>query len=309
MRMAKCKDFALLAAMGLMVATRPPVLEKFRGKVLTALGKISVFFSRSRASTADRNLATAMGRQLSAAARRQIVEESFRDYWREIFSLLHSYDKGGRSNVTIDGLDNLREALHGGKGAILWQPAEFGRRNFVNQYLSAHGFSLVQVHAEYHIVGDATYLRNLVTKPFFTWCSGKFLKEIIWMPDSGSLAFTRQLLKRLHGNAIVSIAGDARASRKNVAVKFFGDVSYFPAGIFSLSKETGAPVLPVFCFEEAPCRIRLVIEPPLTPLTDEHGDNLIGPVAECAEKLEHYIRRYPGQFRNWHQMYREQTIV
>jgi lauroyl/myristoyl acyltransferase len=309
MRIVKSKDFALLAAMGLMLATRPPVLEKFRGSILTSLGKISVFFSRSRASDADRNLATSMGAQLSAATRRQIVEESFMDYWREIFSLLHSYDKGTRWNVAIDGIDNLREALRGGKGAILWQPAEFGRRNFVNQYLSAHGFSLSQVHAEYHIVGDPTHLRNLTTKPFFTWCSRKFLKEIIWLPDSGSLAFTRLLVKRLQGNAIVSIAGDARASRKNVPVKFFGDVSYFPAGMFSLSKETGAPVLPVFCFEEAPCRICLVIEPPLIPLSPEHGDNLSEPVAECAEKLEHYIRRCPGQFRNWHQMYREQTIV
>lgn len=155
---------------------------------------------------------------------------------------------------------------------------------------------------------EVTHLRNLVTKPFFSWCSRMYLKEIIWLPDSGSLAFTRKLVKRLHGNAIVSIAGDARASRKNVPAKFFDDVSYFPAGMFSLSKETGAPVLPVFCFEQAPCRIRLVIEPPLT-LPTEHGDSLGGPVAECAEKLEHYIRKYPGQFRNWHQMYREQTIV
>lgn len=308
MRMAKSKDFALLGAMGLMVATRPPFLAKFRGSILTALGKTSVFFSRSRAAAADRNLATVMGAELSTANRRQIVEESFREYWREIFSLLHTSGKGAQSHVAIDGMDNLREALRGGKGAILWQPAEFGRRNFVNQYLSAYGVSLIQVHAEYHIVGDPTHLRNLLTKPFFAWCSSKFLKEIIWVPDSGSLAFTRHLVKRLRGNAVVSIAGDARASRKNVPVTFFGDVSYFPAGMFSLSKETAAPVLPVFCFEEAPCRMRLVIEPPLI-LPSDHGDVLSGPVAACAEKLEHYIRRYPGQFRNWHQMYREQTIV
>jgi lauroyl/myristoyl acyltransferase len=287
-----------------MWATQPVIIQKFRGKLLTSLGKISFFLARSRASRADRNLAKSMGDTVSAAARRQIVVESFIEYWREIFSLLHSCDKHTRLNVGIEGIEYLTEAQRKGKGTILWQPSDFGRRNFVNQYLSAHGFSLIQVHAGTHIVGYPTHISNLITKPFFEWCSRKFLKEIIYLPDSGSIAFTRVLVNRLQSNAVVSIAGDAMGSRKDVPVKFFDDVSYFPIGIFSLSKVSGAPILPVFSFVEESGLIRLIIEPPLMPTSYAHGDMLNGPVAECVGKLEHYIRKYPGQYTNWQQMYR-----
>jgi lauroyl/myristoyl acyltransferase len=59
----------------------------------------------------------------------------------------------------------------------------------------------------------------------------------------------------------------------------------------SLAKISGATILPMFCLLQPDGSTTIVFE---EPIPVDAG------VAQYADMLEIYIRRYPEQYRNWH---------
>jgi len=105
----------------------------------------------------------------------------------------------------------------------------------------------------------------------------------------------------LRQNAIICITGDGKIGQKLIPLKFLGQTEFFSTGMISLSKISGAPILPMFCTVEKNDKTDLVIEHPIK--VEENGDREHGveiSVAKYAALLEAYIRQYPEQYRNWH---------
>jgi lauroyl/myristoyl acyltransferase len=84
--------------------------------------------------------------------------------------------------------------------------------------------------------------------------------------------------------------------RKN----FLGGYRTFFTGMVSLSRITGAPILPLFCIQEDSDKTVVIIEPPLAfdSTTDRDSASALG-IDQYVNLLESYITRYPEQYRNW----------
>jgi predicted LPLAT superfamily acyltransferase len=198
--------------------------------------------------------------------------------------------------------------LGNGRGVILWESNALGRRTLSKQILHENGFLIHQVYAEVHLKGFLTtdpdrsnsWVREHMIKTEMERCETPFLAEIIYLPSSDSLVFTRILLDRLKQNAILCIPGDGRSGKKLLPMRFLGHTKLFSTGMVSLAKISGASILPIFCIQEKNGKTSLIIEPPILIETEVEREKVLEKgVLQYVGLLESYIRKYPEQYRNW----------
>lgn len=161
-----------------------------------------------------------------------------------------------------------------------------------------------QVHAEYHIGGFAlsrSWIGRHLVRSLFEKIERPFVTELIYLPQSDSIAYTRLLTNRLRQNAILSITADGKRGQKFIFRKWLGYDDFFATGIVSLARLSGAPILPVFCVREKPDHFRLIIEPAIRIEASGTSESCAqSAFAEYLDLLESYVKKYPEQYRNWH---------
>jgi len=171
--------------------------------------------------------------------------------------------------------------------------------------LRAHGFSIHQTHSREHLGGfyaqGETEIRARVIRPFLEAREKNFVAAIHYLPRGESLAVTRQLANLLQANKVFYLSGEGQLGHKHITRDFLGHPRRFATGAINLSKLTGAPLLPLFCWRDETDQLQLVIEPPLEFPNDARAAE-IG-MTNFATRLESYIRRYPDQYRNWQGAY------
>src|SRR5262245_41428360 len=142
----------------------------------------------------------------------------------------------------IHGVEQLRSALKRGKGAILWENNGFGSRILAKRILHQNGFSLHQIHGANALsefladMGSATWVRERVIRHFSTRREKLFVTEIIHLPNSNSLEFTRLLVTLLNRNAVLCVSGDGREGRKLIRLEFLSVPTPFASGMVSLAR-------------------------------------------------------------------------
>ena len=242
---------------------------------------------------------------LAPDERRRVVRGTFDTFWDETLGFVPWRATRGPA-IDVVGAEHLEAARAAGRGAVLWESGFFGRRNVAKQALQRAGFAIHQVHDERHRAGFATdfqrsWLSERVVLPYFAARERRFVDEIIALPGSTSLAFTRRLAEVLHRNALLCITADFPQGRRLVTVPLCGEPKRFATGMVSLARACGAPLLPLFCVRERDGRIRAIVEPPVAIQPDgDRDDGTDAAVRGYASVLERYIRRYPDQYRSWH---------
>jgi KDO2-lipid IV(A) lauroyltransferase len=302
MRLVKGKDLVLTSGLVLTGLLQLFPFERLWRATVFALAKASYVFLRRRVRSAESNLRKVFGQDLSDATLRGIIQESFRGKWEEVF-----YLGSGRiirkvvERVETSGFERLEKALASGKGAILWEASHFGYRNLSKHYLKRRGFQICQLHSELHILGNPTYFSRHVLGPLVYRYERGFVADLVIISDPDSLSFTRQLARRLQENGVVAIAGGGEISRGFVPTQFFGQPAFFAKGAFTLSRLTGAPVIPTFCcWDSEAGHHRLVFEPSIhTDGFSEFRSSVNNTLNRCVCTLESYVRTYPEQFWNW----------
>ncbi len=188
----------------------------------------------------ESNLDKAFADRFSPEQRRKIVKGAFYEFWRNMFSLLASRaEKGALGEIDVKGIEHLHRALEKGKGVILWESNGFGSRVVAKQVLHARGYFLHQVHGGNNLGGflvndsTTTCVRRWIKRIFNSW-EGRFISEIIDLPETNSLAFTRILVRLLSRNAIVCISGDGKTGHNFVRLHFLGGIESFATGIVTL---------------------------------------------------------------------------
>ena len=307
MRLLGARDLFLLLVMALVKAASWLPSSTMREGLITAMGRGAYYFDRSTRLQAERNLSKAFDGKLSEDEVHRIVKEAMREYWVETFSLLPSRtERHELQEVQVQGIEHLRRALENGKGVILWESA-FGRRMLPKQVLNHMGFALHQIHAEYHFAeffggyGPLTWVQRHILRPFFDSCEKEFIAEIIYLPGSDSLAFTRLLLRRLRQNAILVSAADGWSGQKLIPLEFLGQMDLFATGMVSLARMSGAPILPMFCVQERGHAARLNIEPPIDIQPEASREQALeNALSQYIRLLESYVRKHPEKYRRWH---------
>jgi lauroyl/myristoyl acyltransferase len=300
-------DLYLLCVVSLIQMGKCLSFLGLRWLLVQTVGFMAYHFSRTKRRLSEQNLSQTCQGKLSKERLRKIVKSSFYQFWLEALSIPPSRMPAVAFNqLNIRGLEYLRSAMNNKKGAILWESSHFGRRLLAKQILHRNGFVVYQVHGEYHMGGFGyergftSWTRQHLIRPFFENCERAFVKGIIYFTGVDSLAFTKVLAQRLSQNDIICISGDAGHGHKRIALPFLGRKRFFPTGMVSLAKFSGAPILPLFCVQENGNRTRLVIEPPLRiEIEGDREHNLEKTLKEYASLLESYVERYPEQYRNW----------
>ena len=173
-----------------------------------------------------------------------------------------------RTRFEIRGLQHLKGALETGKGAILWESNSFGRKFLAKQMLHDHGFPVHQIYGENHAGGfpspcPASWVRRNIIKTLFDRCEQEYVAEILSLPLWEPLPVMRVLFDRLKQNGIICVAGDGTLGWNSVRKHFLGGYRTFFTGMVSLSRITGAPILPLFCIQEDSNKTAVIIEPPI----------------------------------------------
>lgn len=263
--------------------------------------------SRTKRRLSEQNLSQAFGGKLSQDQLRRIVKSSFYQFWLEVFSIPQpSVSDGGRVQVEIRGLEHLQRAKDKGKGVILWESGYFGRRFLMKRILQQHGFAVHQVYGENHAAGfytpcPASWVRRRVITRFFDDCEKHYVAEILALPLWEPLPVVRVLFERLKRNGIICTAGDGTLGWNSVHKKFLGGRRIFYTGMVSLSRTTGAPILPVFCIQESKNTIAIIVEPPISVDSSMDRDSASETYIDhyvCS--LERHIKKHPAQYYNWH---------
>jgi lauroyl/myristoyl acyltransferase len=265
-------------------------------------------FSGSKRRIMEKNLTRAFPGGFDEDQQRKILIGAFSGVWREVFSwVFNRQEIAAAQEFKIEGLQHLQEALKLGKGVILWESNGFGMRLLAKRILHANGFPLHQVHGPNHLGGFltedgcATWFRRRVIKPFFRNCEKQFVTEIIDLPSSGSLAFTRTLQTALSRNSILVVSGDGRVGERLMPIDFLGGPVHFAPGMVSLARWSGAALLPMFCVHGDNGAGLLVIEKPIRIDQDVGRERALeSAVGQYAALLEGYIGRYPELYRNLH---------
>jgi lauroyl/myristoyl acyltransferase len=308
MRFIEARDLYLLSVMVLIKGVSwfsSPGIKRLVKNIITS---VAYRFSRRKRRISEKNISTVFSDNLSENRKKEIVKGNFYEFWNEVFSLsASSVERQSLKGAEIRGLNHLHTALKKGNGVILWESNSFGVRSLAKQILYENGFSLYQVHARFHIGGFAnittpeTWVRYHVIRPLFEKLEKEFVKEIIRLPNSSSLAFTRQLMDILEQNKILCITGDGRLGQKLIPLKFLAHTQLFSTGMVSLARLSGASILPIFCIENREGIACLIIEPPIkTEGKEGREQELKNSVAEYAGLLESYIRKYPEKYHSWH---------
>ncbi len=294
--------------MGLLrVSRRFPIW--LRHSIIQAIATAAYLMSRRKRRMALTALDLTFADQLSSSRKHQIARGAFYQFWRETFWMVPSdVELTKIKTMTLRGEEHLRAALNRGRGTILLESNGFGSRGVARRILHAHGYAVCQVHGERHI-GSGFIMREKWTRAtrwmarFFEAREMDFVAEIIYLPASDSLAFTRVLVDRLKHNSIVCIAVEGRASQRLIDVPFLGLKWKFSTGMINLARASGATVLPLFGINDR--EFTAVVEAPIDVASAVGREaSLTAGVRECVRILEQYCRTCPEQYYAWSGLFR-----
>jgi len=300
--------FPLLIVL-LRTSRRFPV--RLREIIIRTIAATAYRISRDKRDLSLRAIDAAFG-SLSATQKRTIAQGAFYQFWRETFWMAPSTAELERvKTIPLRGEEHLRTALSRGAGVIFLESNSFGGRALARRVLHVRGYALHQVHAERHLGSGfaieweqwnwaAAWFRR-----FFEAYELQFVTELIYLPESESLAFTRVLLDRLKRNSLICMAGDGRISRRMIDLSFLGFERKFSTGMISLARSAGATVLPLYCVAQGDAGVEVIIEAPIDVASAPTREaNLVAGVHQVADLLEQYCRKYPEQFYGWAQLMR-----
>ncbi len=237
------------------------------------------------------NLRIAFSREKTEQEINSIVNSCFDSIGSSIIELMYfsGHPEKIVEKVTIEGKDNLDEALKKGQGAIL---------------LSAHFGSFPLMFWRMGLEGYKTncIMRRMKDEQFgkyvFDFSNGNGVRTIYSLPFRQCV---KSSLKSLRDNQILFILPDQNYGEAGgVFVDFFGHPVATATGPVMFSYRSGAPILPVFIVRYGAGQYKIIIDSPVTLEATQYGQlGLVRNTAQLTKIIEGYIRSYPHEWAGW----------
>ena len=257
--------------------------------IMRLLGDVHYGLSGGKKELLGKNLARMQGVR---AERGHAVKEYFRNHYIDrllifIFPRLDARAVGRL--VDIEGLENLDNALKGGKGVVLVH-GHFGPVHLPLVSLARLGYRIKQIGLPTDD-GLSWIGRNVAFRLRMRY-EAKIPAEII-KADS----FLRGAFKWLNNNGVIMITGDGSGTEtrlgRHKAFEFLGRRVLFPVGPYLLAEKNGSVVLPLFIVPGGKKAYKIIIERPVTSKLD--GAEKAEDMARLfVGRLEHYVSMHPG---------------
>lgn len=209
-------------------------------------------------------------------------------------------EKTSPFRITRRGDDNLREALAGGRGAIL-----LGAHLGSFEALRADG---QDIDAPITILGHFENARMI--NALFEKLNPSFTAQVIHI-GRGSVDFIFKVQEAIEQGSLVGTMGDrVGLNEKSVIVEFFGRPARFPTGPFVLASILKCPVFLTFGLFQQPNTYNLSCEPfrerVLLPRRGRDAQ-LQALVQDYARRLEGYCRQAPDNWSNFYDFWEAPT--
>ena len=207
-------------------------------------------------------------------------------------------------DADLRGFDRLRDAMRGGRGAVLWI-ADFALQSpLLYAVLARHGVRPSHLSAPSHGY-SRTRFGKACLNPIVTSVESRYLAERVLMSDRALpteirvLAAMRQLRTRIEEGHVASVSA-LSTDWGPVHVRILKGKTRLAYGAPGLAHAVGVPVFPVFAVQDADGRATVTIEAPLQLAAGMNPrEAAIQAAHEYARILDRYIRRYPEQWRGW----------
>jgi lauroyl/myristoyl acyltransferase len=210
---------------------------------------------------------------------------SYGRYWREAFRLptVNHRVLARQLHESLQGFENLDGALAAGRGAVVALPHS-GNWDMA-------GVWGVQRYGTFTTVAERLQPESLY-KRFIDYRESLGF-EVLPLSGGERPAF-EVLCERLQDGRLVCLMADRDLTRTGIAVDFFGEATRMPSGPAKLAIQTGAALLPAYCWYERdgwPISIH-------RPLDCSSGD--VGAITQAlADQFANDIAAHPA---DWHML-------
>lgn len=259
-------------------------------KLGKGLGSLLYVLRPRKRHVAIEEISRYLGKNFDEPEIRAIARRSFQCYYARHLESLFFGDltKERTSRVaSIEGRENLDEALESGNGVILLL-AHFGSFLLPLPLLGHMGYQINQVTGRpvhYSFFGERVW----------HWRKQQADRLPVSFIQVGG--FLRPLYKALKRNEIVTIAFDGRDSTKFVDVPFLDGTARFSPSPMSLALKTGARIVPTFVIRHPDETHTVVLEKPIEVSGDGTRDSVIKRHVESFAKLfAGFVKRYPCHY-------------
>jgi lauroyl/myristoyl acyltransferase len=253
------------------------------------LARIAYHLFRGFRTRSTRNVDFALGEKLTEVQVEEIVRKSLQNFFRDFveiaIALVIPADEL-RSEILIEGRENLDTALAKGRGVIV---------------LSAHLGNFFLAGTRLAIENYPTYV--LINQPrdrqFARFMDDYRLKvqqkTIHARPRREALRELSQVLRR---NELAVVIADEYRGSNGIHAPFFGHTVLARRGPATLALRTGAAVVPVYLVHQGQ-DLKMIIEPELDLIRTARDKAAIGEnTLRMTQWLERTVRAYPEQW-NW----------
>lgn len=234
----------------------------------------------------------------SARECRTIARRTFAHFGRLLVATLRVSTESRaeiRARVEFQGEERIREALAGGKGAIMF----VGHFGYWEIQGVAHALELPPMSVLARRL-DNPYLDVLLER--MRSATGN---KVIYR--QGAL---RRVLRALQANEVVGIPIDQHIQDTNaVTVDFFNRPAATTSALATLALRTGAPIVPAFAMPLPGGRYRLIYESPVELPEPGCPDPVRELTQRCSDILEMYVRRHPHLWLWMHRRWRDSGTV
>jgi KDO2-lipid IV(A) lauroyltransferase len=242
-----------------------------------------------------RNLSRASGEALGSARLAAFVRLAYATQLTNYIDLMRSRriseaEVAGAMQASGPGWDALLAAVREKEGAVI-VTAHFGRMELLNHFLS-----------QYRLPITLPVERLRPTRLFDLICALRSHKGLQLVPHDAGL---RACLRALQRGDMVALVADWDPSGQGVPVRFFGATARFPPGPAFLALRSRAPLFVGLALPgEGQGRFRAWVELPLRPdRTDDLDADVQTLTQEIASSLERHIRRGPGKWVMFHDLW------
>jgi lauroyl/myristoyl acyltransferase len=260
-------------------------------------------YKRQTAKCSDlaRNLRQVLGNEFTVGTAEQLSRQWFLFASCEAVdvSRLRHAARPLRRLVDIHGREYLDAALAEGRGAILCS-AHFGSYDSGFSVLHASGFPVTTLGRWQH---KYTAGLSFVERRFWDLLYARPVRRLRQRPNiepwPGRLGVAAQAAAVLRANEVLTISIDAPPLKgdraRTLPVPLLGREVRLLPGIVTLSRLTGAPVLPAFLYRSADYRHQVLeISAPLAI-----GGDVAAAFSDCVAEVSAAILRSPAQWRYW----------
>ncbi len=261
-------------------------------------GFLAYIFSPHHRRISRKNLNLAFGFSLGQKEKRLIARRAFLHFGRMILDTIkYSFlDEAQRNSlVTIQGLENLKQALSLGRGVIIfsahlgnWEIASWTISRLAPLYVMARPIDNPWLEKEWRRIRESLGARVI----------SKFQAA-------------RPVLRSLQAGGMVAILIDQNVLRSQaVFVDFFGRLAATTPSVASFHLKTNAPVISVFCLMQPDHRYLIKISPPLSWAGNKgaFSERLLQITQVLTKMIEQEIRLNPEQWLWFHDRWRTRPV-